>query len=490
MTITLEQAEAALGKKKFSAFVKLCWSQVVADELVWEPHMDLVCDHLEALFYRDISRLVINIPPSLSKSLLTNVFFPAWCWIKDPTFRMGFLGNDQSLTRRDARKCRSLIEGDYFQQRWALRILGDANRIEEFAIEGGGVRQCFTIRQQITGHHFHLIAIDDPHKAQNFNIGEGEGEAAGAARVYDDVLPTRFINQGMSRIVLIMQRLAENDLAGHVLETESNVIHLKLPMEFVPEDRCVTPFGEDWRVHAGELLAPKRFPPDALESLKARFHSARIISAQLQQNPVPDEGVIFLARHFTNRYKTVPEGAIYYISVDCTFKETDKSDFVVPTVWARKAHTFYLVDMLRGRWGFVETVQKLLSLTNIYPQYRAMLIEDKANGSAIIDALRKTVHRNRVVEFNPGKSTKVERAYAVTPMFDNYSVAFPEREPLWWPDYYTELLHFPNGKHDDCVDSTTQILLYMSQHYIPNMKKVTSNLAKALPAFGSGHAYR
>ena len=479
---SLVSVERALGKRSLAEFVKICWSEVDPAELIWEPHLDAICEHLEALFYHDISRLVINIPPGLSKSLITNVFWPAWGWAVDPAFRFGFIGNDIALARRDARKCRMLIESEFYQARWPVHLTDDSNRIEEFTTSEAGVRACFTVRQQITGHHFHAIAIDDPHKPQAFSIGEGTNEADAVARVYDEVLPTRFVDQQQSRIVLIMQRLAENDLAGHVLETEENVEHLCLPMEFVPEKACTTVLGGDWRTEEGELLAPKRFPAEPVERLKKSFRSPRIASAQFQQDPIPDEGIIFLSKYFENRYTELPDGLHYYLSFDCSFKETETSDFVVGTVWGRAAGNIYMIDMIRGRWGFTTTLQQTVNLANKYEKYRGLLIEEKANGAAIIDALTHSPHGKKIIPVNPGRTTKVERAFACTPLMDNNTVFFPEKEPPWWSDFYKEMLHFPNGKHDDIVDSTSQALLYLGGSRIPDMTKVLSNMKRLLAA--------
>lgn len=483
MSRKLVEVEAALGQRHLSEFVKICWPEVDPAKLIWEPHLDEVCKHLEAVFHYDIAKLIINIPPSLSKSLLTNVFFPAWAWTVDPTFRIGFVTNDISLARRDARKCRRLIEGDFYQRRWPLPLIGDANRIEEFANVKEGVRQCFTIRRQITGHHFHCICVDDPHKPQAFYEGEGRTDAERASYVYDDVLPTRYVDPEKKRFILIMQRLAENDLTGHILDNDpDDVEHLCLPMEYVPEKRCATSIGGDWRAYEGELLAPKRFSKTAVEKTKRSFRSPRVASAQFQQDPIPDDGVIFKAKYFKYEYDELPDNPIYYLSFDCNFKEADTSDYVVGTVWALADSKAHLVDMVRGRWGFTNTLRQTLTLVEKYPSYRGLLIEEKANGAAIIDALSRSEHGKKIVPVNPGSTSKIERAFATTPMFENGFVVFPKKKPVWWTDYYKEMLAFPSGKNDDIVDSSTQLLLYLGARRIPNMQKVFSNMKKMLPA--------
>ena len=421
---------------------------------------------------------------AVHNSIITNVFFPAWAWTVDPGFRMGFIGNDLPLVRRDARKCRALIESDFYQERWPLELTDDSNRIEEFTNSEAGARQCFTMKQQITGHHFHIILIDDPHKPQAFNVGDGNNEAAFAAEVYDQVLQTRFVDATKKRFVLIMQRLAENDLAGHVLEKEENAEHLCLPMEYVPEKRCVTSLGGDWRAYEGELLAPERFPADAVEKLKKSMRSARHVSAQLQQEPIPDDGIIFRSSYFSNRYEELPERVAYYLSFDFTFKGIDTADYVVGTVWGLANRYIHLVDMIRGKWGFAETLRQTLTLAEKYPQYRGMLVEEKANGAAIIDALSSSQHGRKIVPVKVGTTTKVERAFATTPLFENNMVLFPKNEPWWWASFYKELLNFPSGRYDDIVDSTSQALLYMGSAQAHDMQKVLTNMRKVLPSHG------
>lgn len=460
----------------FAQFVKVAWHQVDPHTLVWERHMEEVCKHLEAVVHGDIRKLIINIPPGMSKSILCNVLLPCWAFTVYPSLRLGFLGASEKLNNRDARKCRMLLESKWYQERWSLSMLGDANRIEYFENEKGGFRGCWTMKQQVTGFHFDIATIDDPHKAQAFAPGKSMKDAEDAADFLDSTLPTRFDDVKGGRIIIIMQRLHEADLAGHALES-GQWEHLCLPMEYDPERACRTELGGDWRTVDGELLAPQRFPAKRVADLKAGFPSARVASAQLQQNPIPADGTIFRSEYLDNLWHTEEQAAgLLYLSLDATFKETDTADFVVSSVWSRNSDGYYLRDLIRFRGDFVKTIERLGSQVTKWGganMFTGLIIEDKANGSAIISALRKA-GIGKVIEWNPGRVSKEERAFAVTPLMENNQVFFPANKPGWWANYIHELLSFPAGKHDDCVDSTTQALLYMSM-IATNFRKGLAN---------------
>ncbi len=239
----------------FAKFVELAWDQAETAHHVIEPHEAVVCAHLQAVYEGKILRLIINIPPGLTKSLLTNVFFPAWIWSLNTKFKIACISNDQALTLRDARKCRALIESEWYQDRWPhVKLEGDSNKLSEFTTTDGGVRCSFTVRQQITGWHFDMVLLDGLHKPQSFNIGEGKAEAELVQNFYTETLPTRFLDQKTARKVLIMQRLAEDDIAGYLLESDEPYEHLMLPMEYEPDRKFQTSVGTDWRIEPANCL--------------------------------------------------------------------------------------------------------------------------------------------------------------------------------------------------------------------------------------------
>lgn len=448
-----------IDEEGFHAFVVAAWDHVDTNPHVIEKHEVEICKHLEAVYYDVIYNLLINIPPGLAKSLLANVFWPAWVWTKNPAYRMGFVSNDIALVRRDARKCRALVESEWYQERWPIKLVGDANRIDAFENTKGGVRASYTLGKQLTGFHFHSITVDDPHKAQTLT----EVELLSTKVWFNEVLPTRWVDQDAGKTVIIMQRLHEDDLSGHVIENHEEFEHLCLPMEFEVDKACKTSVGGDWRTKERELLAPLRRPRTAVENLKKRFNNARISSAQLQQDPIPSGGTIFYSDWFDKRYapNALPDNMQIYHSWDANMgAKTKAGSYCVGTVWGASDGDFYLLDLVRGRYEFMDTVKHIVRLLDRYPTHAALLVEAKAAGSSIISALEHEKVK-RIVPINPGRQSKEDRAYACVPLFEAGSVYFPENA-TYMNDLLKEMLSFPAGRYDDITDSVTQGLNFMS----------------------------
>lgn len=209
----------------------------------------------------------------------------------------------------------------------------------------------------------------------------------------------------------------------------------------------------------GEALHPERYSLDQLKKIQKTVGS-RDWAALYQQHPIPDGGNIFKAEWF--KYWTEsslpPEFDQIVTSWDMTFKDSKNSDYVVGQVWGKKGANFYLLDQVRGQWDFVKTREMFLILAHKWPKALRKLVEDKANGSAIISELQKTV--SGIVPVTP-KESKEARASAITPFFEAGNVYLPDpKKTPWMGAFEAELLNFPAGAHDDCVDSLSQCLNY------------------------------
>ena len=209
----------------------------------------------------------------------------------------------------------------------------------------------------------------------------------------------------------------------------------------------------------GEALHPERYSLDQLKKIQKTVGS-RDWAALYQQHPIPDGGNVFKAEWF--KYWTEsslpPEFDQIVTSWDMTFKDSKNSDYVVGQVWGKKGANFYLLDQVRGQWDFVKTREMFLILAHKWPKALRKLVEDKANGSAIISELQKTV--SGIVPVTP-KESKEARASAITPFFEAGNVYLPDpKKTPWMGAFEAELLNFPAGAHDDCVDSLSQCLNY------------------------------
>ena len=466
-----------LAVRRLSHFFRQAWPIIEpGTPLEWNWHLELICDELQAVTEGETQKLCICIPPGHAKSLTVSVMWPAWMWLRRPAERMIFLSNDLDLVSRDSRRTREIIESDWYRdrllQRSALsgRIDGvwemakDQNQKLYFENTARGFRQCRPINARITGKRGDGIIIDDPYdvkelqKASPDRVAERMREVV---NIYDEALSSRVNDYRTAYRVLILQRLHEEDLAGVLIRRGYRSVIL--PTEFEPDFPAelggVHP--KDPRTEPGELLFPTRIPPEVVTEIKTDL-KARGFAAQHQQRPSPAEGGLFKRQWFRN-YMVQPEAMArkceeLAISVDCTFKKGDDTDYVVLQVWGRIGVTQYrLIDQIRARMNYPETKQAVKMLLGKWPAVNLVLVEAKANGQALIDELRSEFPF--VIGYDP-KTSKEGRAQISALAYEASNVEVPHPQFAPWVDaYIEEHCAFPAASHDDQVDATSQMLI-------------------------------
>jgi predicted phage terminase large subunit-like protein len=412
------------------------------------------------------------------KSLLVSVFWPAWEWITWPERRWLYSSYGAQLAIRDSIKCRRLIESAWYQARWADRfaLTSDQNTKGRFDNNRSGYRLSTSVGGAATGEGGDRIVCDDPH-----NVQEAESDAVRKATLdwWDVVMSTRVNDPKTAAKVVVMQRCHQQDLSGHLIE-QGGWEHLCLPAEFEGAG-CATSIGwSDPRTEHGELLWPDRFGTREIADLKISLGSYAA-AGQLQQRPSPSGGGLF-RRHWFRYWQPrgadlppvvvrLPDGTPRSIiaiempwrveeqiqSWDCAFKDKESSDYVVGQAWGRVGSIYFLGDQIRGRMDFPSTLNAVRELSKRFPGTLAKLIEDKANGSAVIQMLYREIPG--ILPVNP-EGGKIARAAAVSPLIEAGNVYLPH--PLyapWVDDFIEECAAFPNGAHDDQVDAMTQALL-------------------------------
>jgi predicted phage terminase large subunit-like protein len=441
-----------LCRRSFHEFVKRAW-HIIEPGVPFSDnwHIELVCRKLEAVFRGEIKKLVINQPPGTSKSTVVSVLFKVWTWINQPGHKFLAASFDGSLTLRDARKCLTLLQSDWFKARWGDTVAAVEKNlaVSDFATTAGGQLFSTSVGGKVTGRHFDTHIIDDPTKP----LAVSPVTLEQAQKWFQGTLASRFRDPKNGRTVLIMQRLHENDLAGF-LEREHGYYVVRLPMEYEPAEA----HPEDPRTEEGELLWPDRIPLHVVLELKKTMGSI-VYAAQEQQRPVPEGGAVF-RREWFQYYKGVPAKFDQLLmSVDCSFKDLETSDWVVIQVWGRRGGEFWLLDQTRERMGFSATCVAIRAMAKKWPRAVKKIVEDKANGSAVVETLNKKISGMRPV--NP-EGGKLARANAVSPLFEAKNVWLPDPELApWIGDYTKELQSFPMGTNDDQVDATTQALNHM-----------------------------
>lgn len=273
-------------------FVRQAWHIVEPTEpFVHGWHLDMIAVHLEAVSRGEITRLLVNVPPGTMKSLLISVFWPAWEWgpIGKPATKYMTAAYEIDLAERDARKMRLLLESDWFQKRWPIRLADDQNEKTKFENANRGFRLARSI-QSLTGERADRLIIDDPH---SIKTAESDAQRKTSVRNFREAAQSRLNSAERSAIIVVMQRIHEGDISGEIIEKIGGYVEVILPMEFDPKRRCVTPYYADPRTEPMELLFPQRYPQWTIDRDKP-IYGEYAWAGQMDQRPTPRDAGFFM----------------------------------------------------------------------------------------------------------------------------------------------------------------------------------------------------
>lgn len=458
--------------RSLRAFVEQAWP-------ILEPttpflsnwHIDLIVEHLEAVTAGETTRLLINLPPRYMKSLLVSVLWPTWEWITHPSRRWICTSYSDGLSLKHSVDRRTVLQSDWYRTRWGhvVQLSADQNLKGEFLNTQRGAMIATSVGGSITGKGGSRIIVDDLHNPQQ---AESDVQRQTALTYFGQTLSTRLDNQRTGAIVVVMQRLHERDLSA--VCQDLGYTHVCLPAE--AETRTTITFPRSGRLETrepGDLLWPAREGATELQMQKRLLGSAAF-SGQYQQRPTPAGGLIF-QRQWFRFYDDLPPVDELAQSWDMAFKDNKDSDYVVGLVAGRTGADIYLIDRVKGQWAFSETYRQLRLLAAKYPRAYTILIEDTANGPAIIDALKHDV--SGIVPVQP-EGGKRARAQAVQPQVEAGNVYLPNPRPHgvlmpgreWVDDFLYQLTTFPAGAHDDDVDAFTQLLVRWRRPEYPTIR--------------------
>ena len=449
------------AEKSLRAFVEQAWP-ILEPDVPFVPnwHIDYIVEHLEAVTAGEITRLLINVPPRYMKSILVSVLWPAWEWLRQPGGRWIFVSYADALASKHSLDRRTIIQSPWYQDRWGDRVqlASDQNVKSEFQNTRRGVMVATSIGASITGKGGSRIVVDDPHNPAQ---AESDVQREFALTFFCSTLSTRLDDKKTGAIVLVGQRLHERDLSAICLELDYT--HINLPAEAEVQTTLVMPRSR-WVItrETGDLLWPAREGRSELDALKRLLGSAAY-AGQYQQQPVPAGGGLFKSTWF-RYYDELPPVDEWAQSWDMSFKDGIDSDYVVGLVAARHGADVYIIDRVKGKWAFSATCQQVRAFASRYPRTYPILIEDTANGPAIIDALKHIV--SGIVAVRP-EGGKFARAQAVQPQVEAGNIYLPNPRPhgvldptrVWVEDFVYQLSVFPRGAHDDDVDAFTQLLV-------------------------------
>lgn len=416
-------------------------------------HIDHIAHELHRVQRGDERRLIINIPPRHLKSICVTVAYTAWALGRDPSLKIMTISYAQELTRQHTQAFNTIVTSPWYQELFPAFRIKSLRTVEVVTTEHG-YRTAKSIGGSILGRGADLIIIDDP---INGLAVHSEYERQKIKDIYDNVIYTRLNDKKRGAIVLVMQRLHQDDLVGHVLQKEV-WRHTVIPAIAEQDQTYRTGFGSDQLYHraAHSLIQESREGEAELVMLRRTLGSLSF-AAQYQQNPVPPDGNI-IRRDWLRYYDTAPECEFVLASWDTASGTEETADYSVGTVWGFRNHEFYLLDVIRGRFEFPDLRRQVIASAERYKPH-SIIIEQAAVGMPLVQDLRRTTPlRPRLDRPLFDKGTRLR---AQAPKFEAGAVLLP-REAPWLATYISELLAFPSGRHDDQVDSTSQALNALS----------------------------
>jgi predicted phage terminase large subunit-like protein len=456
--------EAIACRDSLAAFFRASWHVLEqSTELVWNWHLQAMCDHVQALLEGKLAKrnLLSNVPPGSAKSRIVSVAAPAWMWIRKPTWRAIFASGNPRVATRDSIYCRQLIESPWYRRTFGIRwtLADDQNAKLMYSNSTGGFRQALTAGQRTTGDRADSLFVDDPLDAVD---AYSESALDSIIEWWGQAFANRLSDLRTGTRAIIMQRLHEKDLAGHVLARERDHWELlRIPMLWEESQRITTSIGwTDPRTMDGALMFPERFPADVIDLERLRLGSAGF-AGQHQQRPASVTGEIFKVGKF-GWYKPsdpLPAFQMRCQSWDTAFKAKQESDYSVGFELAKTDRHIFVLDRARGQFPYPE-LKEWISRWGAKSRPNAVLIEDAASGQSVIQELKATTSLP-ITPMRPD-GDKTSRAHSVVPTYESGVILLPEGAP-WVSEFLAELHAFPRAAHDDQVDSFVQGIRWLIQ---------------------------
>lgn len=448
----------ALLRISFSAFVEKCFLEIEQGRpFAYNWHIDAIAYQLSRIHAGEKRRLIVNIPPRHLKSLTVTIAYTAWVLGHDPTKEIICVSHSKDLAREHANSFLQIVGSAWYQRLFPrLQVSRHGRRVSDLKTTSGGGRLATSIESSILGRGADLIVIDDPIQPL---AALSAAERVKVKTFYDQTLYTRLNDKCTGAIILVMQRLHEDDLVAHV-EGIDDWEKLEIPaVAQHPETYALSTSPDvQYRRPAGELLHPVREDQATLDQIR-RTMGSRGFQAQYQQQPVPLDGNI-IRRCWIRYYDEEPEEFDRIVaSWDTASTIGDGSDYSVGTLWGLAGGNYYLLEVVRGQFEFTRLRREVLDM-HVRNPGAVTLIEETDTGRALAQDLRSTGDLRPILD--PPKFDKAARIEAQSARFEAGEVLLPRGAP-WLETYLTELLAFPSGSHDDQIDSTSQALRYLTR---------------------------
>lgn len=428
------------------------------DDLLWYPTKlhEFLCRTVQEFVERksdgSFEILILNTPPQVGKSMTITETFPVWWLMRNPDKGVIEVSYGDDLAERFGKSNLEKIE--QFGYLFDVEVDPKKATSKEFKIKGHKGRMISRgYGSSLTGNTGNLIIIDDPIK--NAVEADSERDRNKKWADFERSIKTR-LGAG-DKLILIMTRWHEDDLAGRIMENyKDKTTVINIPCEAEEAD---DPLGRE----IGDSICPEIGKDnDWLRDFKLSImdeEGRRTWNALYQGRPTEREGNM-LKRDWWQFYerKDYENGTLKFdrmiMSVDATFKDRKNNDFVAISVWGKKDNRIYLVDLINDRLNFIDTIRAIKMMKARHMRIGNILIEDKANGTAIIQVLRDEMFGITAVTPHESKEARVD---AVSYAIEAGNVYLPKDKNFTW-EFIDQCATFPNGKHDDIVDSMSQAL--------------------------------
>ena len=433
-------------KNEFLIFVKNMWPDFIAGR-----HHQIIAEKLERVARGELKRLIINMAPRHTKSEFASFLFPAWMMGRNPRMKIIQATHTTELAVNFGRKTKNLLDSDEYKEIFAdVKLAADSKASGRWDTSSGGMYYAVGVGSNLAGRGGDLIIIDDPHSEQTAMSASG----------FDDAWdwytggPRQRLQPGGS-IVLVQTRWSEKDMTGQLLRAMAK-----------------DPLADQWEIV--ELPAifedntpcwPEFWSLDDLNAVRASIHLGKW-NAQYQQNPTNEESAI-IKREWWQMWDKEEVPNLHYViqSYDTAFSKRETADYSAITTWG----VFYpnesgtpgliLLDSKKGRWDFPQLKQMAFDEYKFWDP-DTVIVEAKASGTPLTQEMRQM--GIPVVNFTPSRGNdKITRVHSVSPLFEAGMVWCPDT--IFAEEMVEEVAAFPNGEHDDLVDSMTQALMRYRQ---------------------------
>ncbi len=498
----LREIEMINCRESLIEFIKVAWGELhPATPFVTGWAVETMCKHLEAFHRDEIDKILINVPPGCTKSMICNVFFPLWEWGPRGQAHHQYIsgGYNGDLPTRDLGHAREIQRGEWFQERWPLLNVKDADGKENYRNEKTGWRKATGVGGGLTGFRGTRFIIDDPHSTKT---AESDLERATTRNWFGETVPTRFSDQNKPKYIVIMQRLHTDDLSGMIIEDlidKQNWVHLCLPMEAELKFKCWTPvdngttparmrrvkedgeplpyyvpdekngillYCQDPRTEEGELLWPERFSREAVEELKASFRASGgsyAEACQLQQRPIPRSGGMF-DRDALVFVDTVPQDIVRVRGWDLAATKDGSGAYSVGLLMGMSKGRIYILDVVRGRWspGEVEdTIKSCAAMDGINVQQD--IPQDPGQAGKAQKANFARMLQGYDFTFSTESGSKEDRARPLAAQCEAGNLHILRGH--WNSEFVAELGLFPGGKWKDQIDAASRAYTNLCEDY-------------------------